>query len=64
MQECEKKTNLKFVVFDLYIPWLVSSASINDGLNKKVHLLDEMLIRVNLKGPFTQITNKNSFSLN
>lgn len=32
MQECKKY--LKLVVFDLYIPWLVSSASINDCLNK------------------------------
>lgn len=32
MQECEKYT-LNFVVFDLYIPWLLSSASINDRLN-------------------------------
>lgn len=38
-RECEKY--LKFVVFDLYIPWLVSSASINDCLNKKVHLLND-----------------------
>lgn len=36
MQECEK--DLKFVVFDMYIPWLVSSASIKDCLCKKVHL--------------------------
>lgn len=35
MQECEKY--LKFVVFDLYISWLVSSASINDCLNKTAH---------------------------
>lgn len=28
--------NLQFVVIDLYVPWLVSSASINDCLNYNI----------------------------
>lgn len=38
MQECEKYPDS--VVFDLYIPWLVSSASINDHLYRRTQPLD------------------------